>query len=73
MFASGQLIAMLVMGLLFGLIVQSQAKKKNQTDLGNMALGACIATSFIGGAINMGWMLSCLTMIGFLFAVNSKS
>lgn len=72
MFQSGQLIAMLVMGLLFGLIVQSQAKKKNQTDLGNLGLGACIATSFIGGALNMAWIPSCLTMIGFLFAVNSK-
>jgi uncharacterized membrane protein YeaQ/YmgE (transglycosylase-associated protein family) len=58
MFASGQLIAMLVMGLLFGLIVQSQAKKKNQTDLGNIGLGACIATSFIGGALSMSWIRS---------------
>jgi 4-hydroxybenzoate polyprenyltransferase len=73
MFNAGQLIAMLVIGLLFGLIVQNQAKKKNKTDLGKIGLGACIATSFIGGALSIGWIPSCLTMIGFLFAVNSKS
>lgn len=70
MFNLGQLIAMLVIGLLFGLIVQSQAKKNDQDQLGNLGLGTCVAMSFVGSSIGMGWIPALVTMILFLVAVN---
>jgi hypothetical protein len=72
MFGIGQLLGLLVMGAIFGLIVQSQAKKKKQAELGNLGLGACIVASFVGSLLGMGWLLSPITMVGFLVAINSK-
>jgi uncharacterized membrane protein YraQ (UPF0718 family) len=70
MFGVGQLLAVFVIGLLFGAIVQSQAKKKGLNDLGNLGLGSCIAVSFIGAALGWGWFPALLTMIGFLIRIN---
>ncbi len=70
MFNLGQLIAMLVIGSLFGLIVQSQGKKNDQDQLGNLGLGTCVAMSLIGGSIGMGWIPALVTMIAFLVAIN---
>jgi hypothetical protein len=60
------------MGLLLGAIVQSQGKKKKQTELGNIGLGACLVSSFLGSLFGMGWLLGLITMAGFLVAINSK-
>jgi hypothetical protein len=68
----GQLIGLLVMGLLLGLIVQSQGKKKQQSELGNMGLFSCVLSSVIGGFMGLYWGLGFITMIGFLVAINSK-
>jgi hypothetical protein len=71
-FIMGQLIGLLVMGLLLGLIVQSQGKKKQQPDLGNMGLFSCVLSSVVGGFMGLYWGLGFVTMIGFLVAINSK-
>jgi hypothetical protein len=68
----GQLIGLLVVGSLLGLIVQSQAKKKQQSELGMMGLFSCLLSTVIGGFMGLYWGLGFVTMIGFLFAINSK-
>jgi hypothetical protein len=70
MFNVGQFIAMLVMGMLFGLIVKSQGVKNDQEALGNLGLGTCVAMSLVGGSIGFGWIPALVTMILFLVAVN---
>jgi hypothetical protein len=72
MFATGQLIGLLVMGSLLGLIVQSQGKKKNQAELGNIGLAACVASTFLGSLMGLGWLLGLGTMIGFLVTIHSR-
>jgi hypothetical protein len=72
MFIMGQLIGLLVAGLLFGLIVQSQGKKRKQSDLGNIGLFSCLISTVIGGFIGLYWGLGFVTMIGFLVTINSK-
>jgi hypothetical protein len=70
MFNVGQLIAMLVIGMLFGLIVKSQAVKNDQEALGNLGLGVCVTMSLVGGSIGFGWIPALVTMILFVVAIN---
>jgi uncharacterized membrane protein YraQ (UPF0718 family) len=69
-FASGQMIALLVMGLILGVIVQSYAKKKGMESLGNVGLGACVLSSFMGAPFGLSWFLALPTM-GFFLAIIS--
>jgi hypothetical protein len=70
MFGAGQLAALLVVGMTFGLIVQSYAKKKGMKSVGTIGLIACIATSFIGAPFGLYWLLALPTMIFFLAIIS---
>jgi hypothetical protein len=65
MFALGQVIAILVCGLLFGLIVQSQGKKKGKDQIGNIGLASSFVSVFVGGV-----PLGLLSMAIFLLIIN---
>jgi uncharacterized membrane protein YraQ (UPF0718 family) len=72
MFGSGQIIALLVMGLILGVIVQSYATKKGMASLGNLGLGACVLSSFIGAPFGLRWLLALPTMGVFLAIISSR-
>jgi hypothetical protein len=68
----GAALGLLVMGALCGLMVQSQAKKKQKAELGMIGLVACIVSSFIGSAMGLYWILSLVTMIVFMVIINTQ-
>jgi hypothetical protein len=71
MFGFGQMIGLLVLGLLFGAIVQSFGKRKNQAELGNMGLAVCTVVTFLAGLIGLQF-IGLITMVGFILVINSK-
>jgi uncharacterized membrane protein YraQ (UPF0718 family) len=69
-FSSGQIIGLLVMGIIFGIIVQTYAKKKGMSSLGTVGMGACVVSSFAGAPFGLYWLLALPTM-GFFLAIIS--
>jgi 4-hydroxybenzoate polyprenyltransferase len=72
MFGAGQLIGAVVLGLLFGAIAQSYGKRKNQPELGNIALIVCTLATILGGLFSFQHLAGLLTMIGFIAAISRK-
>ena len=72
MYGLGQMMGLVVMGLLFGAIVQSFGKRKNQTELGNIGLATCTAVTFLAGFAGMHLIVGLVTMTGFILAINAK-
>jgi|GEM_PF-5163255 len=72
MFGVGQLIGLLVVGLLFGAIVQSFGKRKNQAELGNIGLATCTVVTFLAGLMGLQF-IGLIAMAGFILVINSKT
>jgi L-cystine uptake protein TcyP (sodium:dicarboxylate symporter family) len=72
MFGMGQIIGLLVMGLLFGAIVQSFGKRKNQAELGNIGLITCMIVTFLAGLMGL-QLIGLVSMVGFILVINSKT
>jgi hypothetical protein len=72
MFGLGQLLGLIFLGLLFGAIAQSFGKRKNQPELGNMALIVCPLVTFLAGFFNFHHISGLLTMIGFIVLINNQ-
>lgn len=72
MYGLGQLIGLLVISLLFGAIVQSFGKRKNQTELGNIGLATCTVVTFLAGFMGIHLIVGLVTMTGFILAINAK-
>jgi hypothetical protein len=72
MFGLGQIIGLLVMGLLFGAIVQSFGKRKNQVELGNIGLATCTIVTVLAGFVGLQF-IGLITMVGFILVINSKT
>ena len=72
MFGVGQLAGAIVLGLLFGAIAQSFGKRKNQPELGNMALVVCTLVTVLAGFLNFQHIAGLITMIGFIVAIANK-
>jgi hypothetical protein len=71
MYGVGQLVGLLVMGLLFGAIVQSFGKRKNQAELGNIGFAVCTAITILSGLVGL-QLIGLVSMIGFILFINSK-
>jgi 4-hydroxybenzoate polyprenyltransferase len=65
-------MGLLVISLLFGAIVQSFGKRKNQTDLGNIGLATCTVVTFLAGLMGIHMIVGLVTMTGFILAINAK-
>jgi hypothetical protein len=68
----GQIIGLLVLGLLFGAIVQSFGKRKNQTELGNIGFAVCTAVTILAGLMGLQF-IGLVSMVGFILVINSKT
>jgi L-cystine uptake protein TcyP (sodium:dicarboxylate symporter family) len=71
MYGAGQLVGLLVMGLLFGAIVQSFGKRKNQAELGNIGFATCTTITILAGLMGL-QLIGLVSMIGFILFINSK-
>jgi hypothetical protein len=67
----GQLIGLLVLGLLFGAIVQSFGKRKNQIELGNIGFAVSTIITILAGLMGF-QIIGLVSMVGFILAINSK-
>jgi hypothetical protein len=72
MFGLGQMIGLLLISLLFGAIVQSFGKRRNQTELGNIGLVSCTVVTFLAGFMGIHLIVGLATMTGFIVAINAK-
>ncbi len=68
----GQILGLLVMGLLFGAIVQSFGKRKNQVELGNIGLATCTIVTILAGLVGLQF-IGLIAMAGFILVINSKT
>ncbi len=73
MFSLGMLLGAGVMGLLFGAIAQSFAKRKNQVQLGNTALVVCTIVTVLAAFVGWHYVAGLLTMAGFIVAANIQN
>jgi hypothetical protein len=67
----GQLIGLLVLGLLFGAIVQSFGKRKNQIELGNIGFAVSTIITILAGLMGF-QIIGLVSMVGFILVINSK-
>jgi 4-hydroxybenzoate polyprenyltransferase len=72
MFGFGQIMGLAIVSLLFGAIVQSYGKRKQQPELGNMGLIVCTAVTFLAGFAGIHLFVGLATMAGFILAISSK-
>jgi hypothetical protein len=72
LFGFGEIIGLVIMGLLFGAIVQSYGKSKQQYELGNLGLIVCTVATFLAGFAGMQLFVGLATMIGFILAINKR-
>jgi hypothetical protein len=72
LFGFGQIIGLVIMGLLFGAIVQSYGKSKQQYELANLGLIVCTVATFLAGSIGMQLFVGLATMTGFILAINRR-
>jgi hypothetical protein len=71
-FSSGEVIGLLVVGLILGIIVQSYGKKKGMSSLGTIGMGACVASSLAGAPFGLYWLLALPTMGIFLAIMSGR-
>ncbi len=72
LFGFGQIIGSVIMGLLFGAIVQSYGKSKQQYELANLGLIVCTVATFLAGFAGIHMFVGLATMTGFILAISSK-
>jgi biotin transporter BioY len=72
LFGFGEIIGLVIMGLLFGAIVQSYGKSKQQYELGNLGLIVCTVVTFLAGFTGMQLFVGLATMTGFIVAINRR-
>jgi hypothetical protein len=72
MYGFGQIMGLFVISLLFGAVVQSFGRRKNQTELGNIGLVVCTAVTFLAGFMGIHLIVGLVTMTGFILAINAK-
>jgi hypothetical protein len=72
MFGFGQIMGLAIVSLLFGAIVQSYGKRKQQPELGNTGLVVCTVVTFLSGFAGIHMFVGLATMTGFILAISSK-
>lgn len=72
LFGFGQIIGLIIMGLLFGAIVQSYGKSKHQYELANLGLIVCTVATFLAGLVEMQLYVGLATMTVFILMINGR-